>query len=44
MIVQLINGALTAALIGWLLPLSVGPCSIVDAHKTARHNERHALG
>ena len=44
MIVQLINGALTATPIGWLLLPFVGLCSMVDAHKTARHNERHALG
>jgi uncharacterized integral membrane protein len=44
MIVQLINGALTAALIGWLLLTFMGLCSMVDAHKTARRNERHALG
>ena len=44
MIVQLINAALTGALIGWLLLPFMGLCSMVEVHETARHNERHALG
>jgi hypothetical protein len=37
-VVQLINGALTAVLIGWLLLPLVGLWSMVDACITAKHN------
>jgi TM2 domain-containing membrane protein YozV len=43
-IVQLINGALTALLIGWLLLPLVGAWSMIDAYLTAKHNnERYSF-
>jgi TM2 domain-containing membrane protein YozV len=43
-IVQLINGALTAVLIGWFLLPLVGIWSIVDAYLVAKHNnERYGF-
>jgi TM2 domain-containing membrane protein YozV len=43
-IVQLINGALTAVLIGWLLLPLVGLWAMVDAYLVARHNnERYGF-
>jgi TM2 domain-containing membrane protein YozV len=43
-VVQLINGALTAVLIGWLLLPLVGRWSMIDAYLVAKHNnERHAF-
>jgi TM2 domain-containing membrane protein YozV len=43
-IVQLINGALTAVLIGWLLLPLVGLWSMIDACMTAkRNNERYGF-
>jgi TM2 domain-containing membrane protein YozV len=43
-IVQLINGALTAILIGWLMFPLVGLWSMTDAYLVAKHsNERHAF-
>ena len=37
-IIQLINGALTTVLIGWLLLPLVGLWSMIDAYLTAKHN------
>ena len=43
-IVQLINGVLTAVLIGWLLLPLVGLWSMTDAYLVAKHNnECHAF-
>jgi TM2 domain-containing membrane protein YozV len=43
-IVQLINGALTAVLIGWFLLPLVGLWSMIDAYMTAKHNnERYGF-
>ena len=43
-IVQLINGALTAVLIGWLLLPLVGLWAMIDAYMTAKHNnERYSF-
>jgi len=43
-IIQLINGALTAVLIGWLLLPLVGLWSMIDAYMTAKHNnERYSF-
>jgi TM2 domain-containing membrane protein YozV len=43
-IVQLINGALTAVLIGWFLLPLVGIWSIIDAYLIAKHNnERYGF-
>jgi TM2 domain-containing membrane protein YozV len=43
-IVQLINGALTAVLIGWLLLPHVGLWSMIDAYMMAkRNNERYGF-
>ena len=43
-IIQLINGALTAVLIGWLLLPLVGLWSMIDAYMTAKHNnERYGF-
>jgi TM2 domain-containing membrane protein YozV len=43
-IVQLINGALTALLIGWLLLPLVGARAMIDAYLTAKHNnERYSF-
>ena len=44
MIVQLINGALTLVLIGWILMPVVGLWATIDAYLTAkRNNERHGV-
>jgi TM2 domain-containing membrane protein YozV len=44
MVIQLINGALTAVLIGWLLLPLVGLWAMVDAYMTAkRNNERYGF-
>jgi TM2 domain-containing membrane protein YozV len=37
-VVQLINGALTAVLIGWFLLPLVGLWAMIDAYMTAKHN------
>jgi TM2 domain-containing membrane protein YozV len=37
-IIQLINGALTAVLIGWFLLPLVGIWAMIDAYLTAKHN------
>jgi hypothetical protein len=43
-VVQLINGALTAVVIGWLLLPLVGLWSMVDAYITAKqNNERYGF-
>ena len=43
-VIQLINGALTAVLIGWLLLPLVGLWATVDAYMTAkRNNERYGF-
>ena len=43
-VIQLINGALTAVLIGWLLLPLVGLWAMVDAYMTAkRNNERYGF-
>jgi TM2 domain-containing membrane protein YozV len=43
-IVQLVNGALTAVFIGWLLLPLVGIWAMVDAYMTAKHNnERYGF-
>jgi TM2 domain-containing membrane protein YozV len=43
-ILQLINGALTVVLIGWILMPIVGLWAAIDAYLTAkRNNERYAL-
>jgi TM2 domain-containing membrane protein YozV len=43
-IIQLINGALTAVLIGWLLLPLVGLWAMIDAYMTAKHNnERYSF-
>jgi TM2 domain-containing membrane protein YozV len=43
-VIQLINGALTAVLIGWLLPPLVGLWAMIDAYMTAKHNnERYGF-
>ena len=43
-IVQLINGALTALLIGWLLLPLLGAWAMIDAYLTAKHNnERYSF-
>src|SRR5215203_6787555 len=43
-IIQLINGALTTVLIGWLLLPLVGLWSMIDAYMTAKHNnERYGF-
>jgi TM2 domain-containing membrane protein YozV len=43
-VIQLINGALTAILIGWLLLPLVGLWAMVDAYMTAkRNNERYGF-
>ena len=38
MIIRLINGALTAVLIGWLLLPLAGLWAMIDAYMTAKHN------
>ena len=44
-VIQLINGALTAVLIGWFLLPLVGLWAMIDAYMTAKHNnERYGLG
>jgi TM2 domain-containing membrane protein YozV len=44
-VIQLINGVLTAVLIGWLLLPLVGLWSMIDAYMTAKHNnERYGFG
>jgi TM2 domain-containing membrane protein YozV len=44
MVIQLINGALTVVLIGWLLLPLVGLWAMVDAYVTAkRNNERYGF-
>jgi TM2 domain-containing membrane protein YozV len=44
-IIQLINGALTAVLIGWILLPIVGLWAMIDAYMTAkRNNERYGFG
>jgi TM2 domain-containing membrane protein YozV len=43
-VIQLINGALTAVLIGWLLLPLVGLWAMIDAYTTAkRNNERYGF-
>ena len=43
-LIQLINGALTAVLIGWVLLQIVGLWAMVDAYTTAkRNNERYGF-
>jgi TM2 domain-containing membrane protein YozV len=43
-IIQLINGTLTAVLIGWLLLPIVGLWAMIDAYMTAkRNNERYGF-
>ena len=43
-VVQLINGALTAVLIGWILLPIVGQWAMIDAYMTAkRNNERYSF-
>ena len=43
-VIQLINGALTAVLIGWLLLPLVGLWAMIDAYMTAKHNnERYGF-
>jgi TM2 domain-containing membrane protein YozV len=39
MVIQFINGALTAVLIGWILLPIVGLWAILEAYMTARHND-----
>ena len=44
LILQLINGALTVVLIGWVLMPIVGLWAMIDAYLTAkRNNERRGL-
>jgi TM2 domain-containing membrane protein YozV len=44
MIIQLINGALTVVLIGWILLPIVGLLAMIDAYMTAkRNNERYSF-
>ncbi len=44
-VIQLINGALTAVLIGWILLPIVGLWAMIDAYMTAkRNNERYGFG
>ena len=44
MVIQLINGALTAVLIGWILLPIVGLLAMIDAYMTAkRNNERYSF-
>lgn len=43
-VLQLINGALTTVLIGWILLPIVGLWAIIDAYLTAKHNnERYGV-
>ena len=43
-VIQLINGALTAVLIGWFLLPIVGLWAMIDAYMTARrNNERYGF-
>ena len=43
-LIQLINGVLTAVLIGWLLLPLVGLWAMIDAYMTAkRNNERYGF-
>jgi hypothetical protein len=43
-VIQLINGALTAVLIGWVLLQIVGLWAMIDAYTTAmRDNERYGF-
>jgi hypothetical protein len=43
-VIQLINGALTAVLIGWFLLPIVGLWAMIDAYLTAKHNnERYGF-
>ena len=43
-VIQLINGALTAVLIGWILLPIVGLLAMIDAYMTAkRNNERYSF-
>jgi TM2 domain-containing membrane protein YozV len=43
-VIQLINGALTAVLIGWILLPIVGLWAIIDAYVIAKHNnERYGF-
>ena len=43
-VIQLINGALTAVLIGWILLPIVGLWAMIDAYMTAkRNNERYSF-
>jgi TM2 domain-containing membrane protein YozV len=43
-VIQLINGALTAVLIGWILLPIVGLWAMIDAYLTAKHNnERYGF-
>jgi TM2 domain-containing membrane protein YozV len=40
-LIQLINGALTAVVIGWLLLPIVGLWAMIDAYMTAKRNNEH---
>ena len=43
-VIQLINGALTTLLIGWILLPIVGLWALIDAYMTAkRNNERYSF-
>jgi TM2 domain-containing membrane protein YozV len=43
-VIQLVNGALTAVLIGWILLPIVGLWAMIDAYMTAkRNNERYSF-
>jgi TM2 domain-containing membrane protein YozV len=43
-VIQLINGALTAVFIGWFLLPLVGLWSVIDAYMTAKHsNEQYGF-
>src|SRR5215208_5881728 len=43
-VIQLVNGALTGVLIGWILLPIVGIWAMIDAYMTAKHNnERYSL-
>ena len=43
-VIQLVNGALTGVLIGWILLPIVGIWAMIDAYMTAkRNNERYSF-
>jgi TM2 domain-containing membrane protein YozV len=43
-VIQLVNGALTGVLIGWILLPIVGIWAVIDAYMTAkRNNERYSF-